>query len=229
MSSATIHDHYRDLLAKTQHREAVRQCDPEAIAADLRKAGLKDPKAHYRLDPQQGFRLEHRWLVTSFAPRLHDKVKRRCDEVGWVFTCPMAKEWRDVRQPKKGKPRRVAVERPLFGTYGFLRPKEDGNGDVRALERVDGLGGLVRRSISHEPVTVPMGEVERFRAAEETGLFDATRSRPPKVAVLDKVRANLMGTWVEGIVEMTTAERVKVLLGMLGSIDLPMEAVEKVG
>ncbi len=223
----SVHDHYLSELARAQHREAVRQCDPAAIAEDLRKAGLSDPSAHYRLDPRQGFRLEHRWLVTSFAPRLHDKVRRRCDEVGWVFTCPMGKLWQDVKHPKKGEPKKVAVEKPLFGTYGFLRPKETGNGDVRALERVDGLGGLVRRSITHEPVTVPMGEVERFRAAEDEGIFDATRRGPPKFKALDRVRANFMGTWVEGLVEMTTGDRVKVLLGLLGSIDLPMDAVER--
>lgn len=224
----SVHDHYLSELARAQHREAVRQCDPAAIRDDLRRAGLTDPSAHYRFDPQQGFRLEHRWLVASFAPRMHDKVRRRCDDVGWVFTCPMGKVWQDVKRPKKGEPKRVGVERPLFGTYGFLRPKEAGNGDVRALERVDGLGGLVRRSITHEPVTVPMGEVERFQAAQDAGIFDATRDRPPKVSERDRVRANFMGTWVEGIVEMTTVDRVKVLLGLLGSIELPMDLVELV-
>lgn len=225
---STLDDHYLSLLCKAQHREAVRQCDPVAIREDLRKAGLTDPGAHYRFDPTAGFRLEHRWLVTNFSPRLHDKVRRGCDDRGWVFTCPMTTVWSYVKRPKRGEPKRVAAEKPLFGTYGFLRPKVVGRGDLRALERVDGLGGLVRRSITHEPVTVPMGEVERFQVAQDEGLFDATRDRPPKVKAMDRVMVDVMGTWVEGLVEMTVGERVKVLLDMLGSIEVPDTAVELV-
>lgn len=225
----SIHDHYVALLAQAQHREAIRQCDPQAIREDLKKAGITNPNATYRFDPAKGFQLQHRWLVTSFSPRMHAKVQKGCKERGWAFNCPMGTVWQQVKHPKKGEPKKVAVEKPLFGTYGFLRPEEIGKGDLRSLERVDGLGGLVRLSISHEPVTVPMGEVERFGMAQADGEFDETRIRPPKVKKGDEVRI-LNGPFesFRGIVDMTIGERVKLLMGWLGPVDLPMDAVELV-
>ena len=202
---------------------------PDDIRAAFRHATLIEPQPIAPPIHAEVVTVDHRWLVATFAPRLHDKVQRGCKEHGWVFTCPKAKEWTPVKRPKPGQAKKVAVERPLFGTYGFLRPAEARQPNWLALDRVDGLGALVRRPITKEPITVPLGEVERFARLEAEGLFDATRSRPPKVKRLDAVLITggpFKG--VRGLVEMTVGERVKVLLGMLGVVDVAMDSVETV-
>ncbi len=202
---------------------------PDDIRAAFRHATLIEPRPIAPAVEAEIVTADHRWLVATFAPRLHEKVERGCRERGWVFTCPKSREWSPVKRPKPGEPKKVAVERPLFGTYGFLRPAEATLPNWLALDRIDGLGALVRRPMTREPVTVPLGEVERFARLEAEGLFDATRSRPPKVKRLDKVLITA-GPFagIRGLVEMTIGERVKVLLDMLGAVDLSMDQVEAV-
>jgi transcription antitermination factor NusG len=201
---------------------------PEDIRAAFKHATLLEPQPIAPAIAAEIVTTDHRWLVATFAPRLHDKVQRGCKEHGWVFTCPKSKEWQLVKRPQPGQPKKVAVERPLFGTYGFLRP-DNRDPNWLGLDRVDGLGALVRRPITKEPITVPLGEVEKFARLEAEGLFDATRSRPPKVKRLDKVL--ITGgpfAGIRGLVEMTVGERVKVLMDLLGAVDVSMDQVEAV-
>ena len=202
---------------------------PEDIRAAFRHATLIEPQPIAPAVAAEVISVDHRWLVATFAPRLHDKVQRGCREHGWVFTCPKSREWSPVKRPKPGEAKKVAVEKPLFGTYGFLRPADVARPDWLSLDRVDGLGALVRRPMTREPVTVPMGQVERFARLEAEGLFDATRSRPPKVKRLDAVLITA-GPFrgIRGLVEMTVGERVKVLMDLLGAVEVSMDQVEAV-
>ena len=200
---------------------------PDDIRAAFKHATLIEPRPIAPAIAADVVTVDHRWLVATFAPRLHEKVQRGCAERGWVFTCPKSKEWQPVKRPKPGEPKKVAVERPLFGTYGFLRPAEATQPNWLALDRIDGLGALVRRPMTREPVTVPLGEVERFARLEAEGLFDATRSRPPKVKRLDAVMIT-SGPFqgIRGLVEMAVGERVKVLMNMLGAVEVSVDQVE---
>ena len=204
---------------------------PEDIAAAFRHARLMDARPIGSGVQAEIVSVEEpelrRWYVATFAPRLHDKVDRGLRDVGWDFACPMAKEWQAVARPKKGQPKRVAVERPLFGTYGFLHPADGAQSDFVAIEHVDGFGSLVRRATTHEPVRLPPGDLDRFKQLEADGFFDATRTRPPKVKRFDRVTGT-SGPFqgVKGIVQMTMCERVKVLMDLLGVVEMSIEAVE---
>lgn len=170
-----------------------------------------------------------RWYVGTFAPRLHEKVGRGLGDIGWDFCCPMSTEWQAVplRLQKPGKPKKVAVKRPLFGTYGFLYPRDETKPNWMALDRVDGFGGLTRHGATKIPLRAPACDVDKFTALEAEGLFDATRSRPPKLKHLDRVlitSGHFAG--LRGIVDKTAGEKARILLEMLGAVDLSVEAVE---
>ena len=243
---------YRDMATNLVERadQAVREgarktlaedSSPENIERAFLKAGVApkdreqiakhfpDKDSAYRFDEAEGWQQQHRWFVATFAPRLHEKVKRGAAEKGWVFACPMATEMREVplRLQKPKQPKKVAVDVPLFGTYAFLRPVNSNNPDFVAQERVDGLGKLLRRPMTRELVTVPMGQVERFMLLQQEGFFDKSRPNPPKVKRLDRIVVTA-GPFegIRAIVEMTAGERVKVLMEMLGSVELPIDAVE---
>lgn len=215
-------------------RSTINRDSPlDDISAAFRKHSLMESReigaaAHAEVvrvgDPEL-----RRWYVGTFAPRLHDKVGRGLGEAGWDFACPMSREWHLVARPKKGEPKKVAKDRPLFGTYGFLHPQDGTEADFVALDRVHGFGGLVRRRTSRIPLRLPLGEIERFGALEANGVFDATRSRPPKVKPMDRVTVT-SGPFqgLKALVEMTMGERVKVLMDMLGVVEMSMEQVEVV-
>ena len=169
------------------------------------------------------------WYIGSFAPRLHEKVAKGLAEVGWLSYCPMATEWQDVKRPKPKEPRRIAVKRPLFGTYLLLHPAEGAIVDFQSLERIDGFGGLVKKPATHIAVRCRHNDedLERLRGLEEIGFFDNTRDRPPKVKHLDRIlitEGPFKG--LQGIVDKPMGERVKVLMEMFGVVDMPMDSVE---
>ena len=206
---------------------------PDDIRAAFKHASLIEPRPIGAAVQAEIVTIDdaslRRWYVGTFAPRLHEKVGKGLNDIGWDFRCPMSTEWQPVplRLQKPGKPKKVAVRRPLFGTYGFLYPQDEAQPNWMGLDRVDGFGGLTRHGATKIPLRAPASDVEKFSALEAEWLFDATRSRPPKLKHLDRVlitSGHFAG--LRGIVDKTMGEKAKILLEMLGAVDLSVEAVE---
>lgn len=208
---------------------------PADIRAAFKHADLIEPRPIASAISAETFVINdgalRRWYVGTFAPRLHEKVGKGLGDIGWDFCCPLSTEWQPVplRLQKPGKPKKMAIKRPLFGTYGFLYPKDETKPNWMALDRVDGFGGLTRHGATKVPLRARANDVEKFEQLEADGFFDATRSRPPKLKHFDRVlitSGHFAG--LRGIVSMTVGERVKVLLDMLGAVEIPMDAAEAV-
>ncbi len=206
---------------------------PEDIAAAFRSHSIIEPRPIAPAIEAEvlsvGDTHLRRWYVATFAPRLHEKVGRKLDDAGWDFRCPLATEWQTVppRLQRPGKPKKLAVKRPLFGTYAFVYPKDEMKPDWLVLDRIDGFGGLVKHSVTKVQLRASGGDVEKFSALEAEGLFDATRSRPPKLKHLDRVlitSGHFAG--LRGIVDKTIGEKARILLELLGVVEMPMDSME---
>ncbi len=224
-------------LNEQQRRQRLREGRPEDITASFREHDILEPQArpNYDVIPTEHVKVTlpqlQSWYVASFAPRLAERVRRGLDEIGWDWYCPMLKEWQPVARPKKGEAKKVAVEKPLFGSYAFPSPRPGTPFDGVALERIDGLGHFVRAEGKHSaPTIVSLGEVEKWKRWESDGMFDGTRTRPPKVKRGDSVyfTSGPFEGW-KALVEMATEDRVKVLMGMLGVVEVPMSQIEVAG
>ena len=181
---SSLNDHYRAMMAQAQHREAVRQCDPAAIQADLRRAGVTLPlvEGAYRIGTRQVLDQADvaLWFAVQTAPRMELPAAQSLRELGHACRVPMRAYLRQTRQKdKQGKFIKVRAEVPLCTGYTFMGVGH-GVPDWRTIRGRNGVQGVV--GIGGEPKPIrAIAKLYAIFAADEAGAFDQTQEReaPP--------------------------------------------------
>jgi transcription antitermination factor NusG len=177
-----VHDHYLAELAKAQHREAIRQCEPGAIAADLAAAGISMPfvEGAYRIGTRRVLDQSDvsLWFAVQTAPRMEEPAAAALRGLGHACRVPMRAYLRQTRKKdKQGKFIKERVEAPLCTGYAFLGIGS-GAPDWRTICGRDGVQGVLGVGGSPEPIRRTAKLYAMF-AADEAGAFDQAYEPEP--------------------------------------------------
>lgn len=127
-----------------------------------------------------------------------------------------------IRRPR-AKP--LIRERSLFGPYGFVWiDLEQPYGDILDC---DGVIGLLPNA--HRPIPVAEYIIDGLKMCESVGVFDHTK--PPRVGQRVEVLDGAFASMVGRIVRARAADRVKVMLKILGSmreVEMPLMSLREV-
>jgi transcriptional antiterminator RfaH len=152
-----------------------------------------------------------KWFVFCSATRAEKKATLGLIEAGFEAYCPEETKW--VTHARK----RIAVQRPLFSRYAFVRVDLSRQGfyDVR---RVDGVDHIIGNQGT--PIAVDQSHVTRLQTAQAAGLLDHTREperQKWKAGQPVRVLSGPLQGFVGMVLKADQAKRVEILLTMLGS------------
>lgn len=150
------------------------------------------------------------WYVVRSATRQEKRAEAALKELGFAVYLPRLVRWQRLGKAKK------RVESALFPGYLFvaLEPPER----FRAVLSADGVHAFV--GVGGAPAPIDGKWVDLFRQSEARGDYDKTR-RPATEGLYRpgqevKVGLGRFADWTGTVVQMTSGQRVEVLLHLFG-------------
>jgi transcriptional antiterminator RfaH len=165
------------------------------------------------------------WHVVYTEPQAEKEAQVGIRDLGLDVYMPMERWARRVR----GKS--TVVSKPLIPRYVFVA-FDPGLYNWGPILSVDGVLELLRNE--GLPMRVPQAQIERLWGAEAVGAFDRTRSWlevGEAVRVKDGPFAGHIGlieSFVAKLRSCKAKRRVKLVMGLLGRVELDLCEVEKV-
>lgn len=162
--------------------------------------------SHPLEDIPASFTSGKKWFVYVSSPREEKKSAADIELLG--FPCFVPTE-RKIKRPRHRKP--YVMETALFPRYGFVQ--FDINLDPwGSINEARGVIGLLKAN--NVPISIQDERVDALKLAQSMGIFD--RTKPPKVGMAVEVTSGPFEGWIGKIERARTADRMDVLLRMLG-------------
>lgn len=151
------------------------------------------------------------WYIVRSATRQEARAVEGLGEAGFVAYCP-----RLIRWGYRGRGGRVRVEQPLFPGYLFVELPAPARFDL--VRGADGVHAFLNRD--GRPASIPAKAVRSLQQREADAEFDKTVRKAPvgpfKPGDSVAIVAGKFTDWPAQVVEMDSAERVRVLLRAFG-------------
>ncbi|MCA0318213.1 MAG: hypothetical protein LCH88_09105 [Proteobacteria bacterium] len=160
------------------------------------------------------------WLVAMVEPRAEEKAATALREAGYLAWYPQMTCWISSARLRT----RTKVNRPLFPRYVFVALQAHARKAIKDCDHVAGIVGS-GRVFARPSLLATLSRRQRL-GEFDMGLGETLFARGDVVTVAEGVASGL-----HGVVLKAEADRVKVLMDLLGSkrpIDMPASALRKV-
>lgn len=171
------------------------------------------------VDIPASFPAGQRWYVFSAEPAREMAADSEIRKLGFQTFTPCERRIRRVRN------RRVEVDRPLFGGYGFVRfdiNREAWGQIVNAKWVWDVL------RMARVPVSVPDRVIDGLMVADRAGVFDHTR--PPSAGMMVEITSGPFAGLLGKVKRARSSERMEVLVTWLNAeicADVPLASLRE--
>ncbi len=224
-----------DVVAALEHaqlRERLRQGRPDDIVNAFRQHDLLDARPIARPVEAATVRISadelRTWFVVKSTPRREDDVDGGLRELGLDAFCPKMRFLRTMRRSEPGRPKKEAIEAPLFVGYVFAGFPVTSERHWLKVRRIEGVHSVLGHHGTPQPVSRWI--VDRLMADQAAGMFDSTAEKPkPQPGQNVRVKLGPFAGIFANVERLSSSDRVKVLLKILGgmvSVDLGIDDVE---